>query len=287
MNHSAQLRIGLIGPGRAGAPVAAALQTAGHLISHVTAVSKFSKDRAVEFFPTAKIVDPLELVENVDLVIVAVPDNQLTDLVRGLAAPGIRSGQIWLHLSGAHGLLPLLPIIDAGGVALAVHPAMTFTGDYSDVARIQECPFAVTASVEYLPIAQALVLEMGGEPVVVDDVDRVTYHAALSHAANHLNTLVSQSADMLRRIGIEDAGRFLLPLTSNALEHALKSGSAALTGPIQRGDVDTVKLHLIEISDPEIRATYLALARATLKRIEKTLPQYKVAEMLAVFKECE
>lgn len=286
MTHAAQLNLGLIGPGRAGAPVAAALAAAGHPVTHVSAVSEFSKSRAQTFFPTAKIVDPIELVQNVDLVIVAVPDDELSGLVAGLVQNGIRKNQFWLHLSGAHGLLPLLPVIDAGGVALAVHPAMTFTGDVSDISRIQECPFAVTSSDEALPIAMALVLEMGGNPIVIADADRGRYHAALSHAANHLNTLIAQSSDLLRSIGVADTGQFLLPLTSNALEHALKSGTAALTGPLRRGDVETIRTHLAEIVDPEIRSTYAKLASATLNRIASTLPPHAVRQIQEVLDTC-
>lgn len=287
MNHAAQLTVGLIGPGRAGAPVAAALAGAGHAVTHVSAVSDYSVSRARNFLPSAQLVDPLELIKHVDLVVVAVPDDEIQGLVAGLAKAGIRKNQFWMHLSGAHGLLPLLPAIDAGAVGMAIHPAMTFTGDVSDVERLQECPFAVTASPDYLPIAIALVLEMGGNPVVIADTDRGRYHAALTHAANHLNTLISQSADLLRSIGVSDTAQFLLPLTSNALEHSLKSGTAALTGPIRRGDIQTVKTHLAEIQDSDIRATYLALAKATLHRIEAKLPKHVAAEMWEVFDSCE
>lgn len=280
--QQARLSIGLIGPGRAGAPVAAALERAGHKVKFISAISDFSKSRAKIFFPNAELLDPLSLIQNSDLVIAAVPDDELAGLVQGLAQSINRPGQFWVHLSGAHGLLPFLPIVDAGAVPLAIHPAMTFTGDLSDIERLVECPFGVTAPAQFEVVAQALVLEIGGVPNLIADADRPRYHAALTHASNHLNTLVSQAEDILRSIGIENPGAYLQPLTTNSLEHALASASAALTGPIRRGDVQTVIVHLEALGDSPIRDTYIALARATVDRIEKQLPAHVVKDLKAV-----
>src|SRR6185312_6492052 len=98
-----------------------------------------------------------------------------------------------------------------------------------------------------LPIAQALVVEMGAEPVVVAEEARPLYHAALAHGANHLVTLVSQALDLLRAAGVEHPDRVLAPLLSAALDNALRSGDAALTGPVARGDAGTVAAHLEEL----------------------------------------
>jgi predicted short-subunit dehydrogenase-like oxidoreductase (DUF2520 family) len=267
LSDTARLTVGLIGPGRAGAPIAAALDRIGHSVTHVSAVSESSIKRAQRFLPNAQICDPLQLVQSVDLVLIAVSDDQLSDLVNGLAATGgVRSGQFWAHLSGAHGLLPLLPAIDQGAIALALHPAMTFTGDLSDVERIIECPFAVTSAEQFRVVAEALVIEMGGVPIWVHDADRVRYHAALTHASNHLNTLIAQSRDLLKQVGVTDAGAFLQPLTTNSLDQALQSGDTALTGPIQRGDIETVKAHLAELAGSDVYETYLMLARSTFLR---------------------
>jgi predicted short-subunit dehydrogenase-like oxidoreductase (DUF2520 family) len=267
LNDKARLSVGLIGPGRAGAPIAAALDRIGHTVTHVSAVSESSINRAQRFVPNAKICDPLLLVQSVDLVLIAVSDDQLAALVSGLASTGgVRSGQFWAHLSGAHGLLPLLPAIDQGAIALALHPAMTFTGDESDVERIIECPFAVTSAEQFRVVAEALVLEIGGVPIWVHDADRIRYHAALTHASNHLNTLIAQSRDLLKQVGITEAGAFLQPLTTNSLDQALRSGDAALTGPIERGDVETVRAHLDELTGSDAHDTYLMMARATFLR---------------------
>ena len=112
---------------------------------------------------------------------------------------------------------------------------MTFTGMSLDLARLVDCCFAVTAPAPVLPIGQALVVEMGAEPVVVAEEARPLYHAALAHGANHLVTLVAESLDLLAAAGVQPADRVLAPLLSAALDNALRQGDGALTGPVARG----------------------------------------------------
>src|SRR5207247_5810619 len=161
------------------------------------------------------------------------------------------------------------PAVAAGAIPLALHPAMTFTGTSLDLVRLADCCFGVTAPTAVLPIGQALVVEMGAEPVVIAEENRELYHAALAHTANHLVTLVAQGLDLLRQAGVEAGGRVLAPLLSAALDNALRHGDAALTGPVARGDAGTVAAHLSAISTGSVEgaaASYRALARATADR---------------------
>jgi predicted short-subunit dehydrogenase-like oxidoreductase (DUF2520 family) len=148
---------------------------------------------------------------------------------------------------------------------------MTFTGTSLDVARLRGAVMAVTAAPAVLPIAQALVLEMGAEPVVVTEEAREAYHAALAHVANHLVTLVAQGLDLLAAAHVEQPGRILGPLAGAALDNALRLGDGALTGPVSRGDVETVAAHL-RVLDASVvlgaAAAYRALASVTAERAE-------------------
>jgi predicted short-subunit dehydrogenase-like oxidoreductase (DUF2520 family) len=267
--HPAQLRIGLIGPGRAGTALARALANAGHLITATYAVSAKSRQRALDYFPDAKLAEPAEVAENADLVLLTVPDDVLPGLIKGLAATGAPlRGRMLAHASGAHGI----PILDdatrAGALPLAIHPVMTFTGRDDDVDRIKGVSFGVTAPDPLRPAAEALVIEMGGEPVYIREENRALYHAALAFAANHLVTLVAQSADLLQHAGADNPNRMLAPLLSAALDNALRFGDNGLTGPVARGDDGTIASHIaaIEHSDPRAKSAYLALARLTADR---------------------
>jgi predicted short-subunit dehydrogenase-like oxidoreductase (DUF2520 family) len=265
-----RLGVGVIGAGRVGAVLGSALRAAGHAVVGVSAVSAASRERADVMLPGVPVLEVPDVVERAELVLLAVPDDALAGLVQGLAATGgWQQGQLVVHTSGRFGWRVLGPAAAAGAIPLALHPAMTFTGTSLDLTRLVDCCFGVTAPGPVLPIAQALVVEMGAEPVVVAEEARPLYHAALSHTANHLVTLVSQGLDLLRAAGVDAGERVLAPLLSAALDNALRQGDAALTGPVARGDAGTVGAHLAAIAASDVAGasvTYRALARATADR---------------------
>jgi len=267
--HPARLAVGVVGAGKVGAVLGAALARAGHQVTGVSAVSEESRARAEALLSGVPVRAVPDVVAGAELVLLAVPDDVLAGLVSGLARTGAwQAGQIVVHTSGRHGIGVLGPALAGHVLPLALHPAMTFTGTAMDLDRLADCSFGVTAPEELRPVAEALVLEIGGSPVWVAEADRPLYHAGLAHGANHLTTLIAEALDVLRAAGIAEPRAVLGPLVQAALDNALRLGDAALTGPVARGDVETVREHLrrLEPLSPEIRATYLALARAAAAR---------------------
>lgn len=265
----ARLGVGVVGAGRVGAVLAAALAAAGHHVVAVSGSSARTRDRVERLLPKVPLVSPYDVFSRAELVLLTVPDDALPGLVTGSAAAGVvQPGQFLVHTSGRFGAAVLDPATRRGALPLALHPAMTFGGTAADLARLSGAAFGVTAPEPLRPVAEALVVEMGGEPVWVAEAARPLYHAALAHAANHLVTLVASSADLLRRAGVAEPGRMLGPLLSAALDGALASGDLALTGPVARGDAGTVASHLEQIGQvyPAGRAAYVALARLTADR---------------------
>lgn len=265
----ARLDVGVVGAGRVGAVLGAALQRVGHRVVAVSGVSEQSRERAARLLPGTPVLAPEEVVRRSELVVLAVPDDALADLIAGLSATRTwQAGQLVAHTSGRHGLEVYQPALDQHVLGLALHPAMTFTGTSLDLDRLVECCFGVTAPEPLRPVAEALVLEIGAEPVWIEESARGLYHAALAHGANHLVTLIAQSLQALRAAGVESPARVLGPLVSAALDNALRAGDAALTGPVARGDAGTVAEHLRQLQSltPDIRPTYVALARATAER---------------------
>lgn len=265
----ARLRVGVIGAGRVGSVLGHGLSRAGHRVVAASGVSQDSVRRAAQLLPDARILPADEVVAAADLILLAVPDDTLGGLVQGLAETGSwRRGQIVVHTSGAHGLGVLAPAAAAGVLPLALHPVMTFTGTPEDLDRLAGVSFGVTAQEQDRPVAEALVVEMGGEPTWIPESARVLYHAALAHGANHLVTLVNESVDLLRAAGVGEPERMIAPLLQAALDNALRRGDAALTGPVSRGDAGTVRRHLGELVDhaPDSVASYVAMARRTADR---------------------
>ncbi len=268
----ARLAVGVVSAGRVGSVLGAALSRAGHTVIAASAISAASVRRAEALLPGVPLLPPDEVVRAADLILLAVPDDELSGLVRGLVATdSLRPGQIVVHTSGAHGVGILRPATEAGALPLALHPVMTFAGREEDLQRMAACSVGVTAETgdeAAWNVGEALVVEMGGEPVRVPEEARALYHAALAHGANHLVTLVADCAELLRTAGVGNAERVLGPLLSAALDNVLRQGDRALTGPVARGDSGTVRTHLEVLADeaPEVMPCYATLARRTAAR---------------------
>jgi predicted short-subunit dehydrogenase-like oxidoreductase (DUF2520 family) len=264
--------VSVIGAGRVGTALAVALRNAGYEIVVVSTVNQANRARVQRTLPGTPILPP-DKAADADIVILAVPDDVLAGLVRGLAVAGaFRPGQLVVHTSGAHGLAPLRPAAERGALTAAVHPAMTFTGVDDDAQRISEgdgITFGVTAEhPRARRRAARLVADLGGVPEWIAEADRTLYHAALAHGANHLVTLVNEARDRLRDAGVRHPERVLAPLLEAALANALTIGDAALTGPVSRGDAGTVAGHLAALgaAAPGSVPPYLALARRSADR---------------------
>ena len=239
---AACLQVGVVGAGRVGAVLGAALRTAGH---EVVAVSTRDHARAERFLPGVPVLSPQEVADRAELLLLAVPDDVLPTLA-------LRHDAL-VHVSGRHGADVLKPAT----TRLALHPVYPFTGG---PAELEGVSWGVTATDEAL--ADRVVTDLKGVPVHVPEELRPLWHAALAHGANHLVTLVVSAAEMLRQAGASDPGAVLRPLLTAALDGALDRGADALTGPVFRGDAGTVAAHLEVVPDRDL---YLALARETAR----------------------
>jgi predicted short-subunit dehydrogenase-like oxidoreductase (DUF2520 family) len=217
-----RLGVGVIGAGHVGPVLGAALGGAGHAVVGIATVSDAGRERADALLPGVPVLAVPELVERSELVLIAVPDAELPGLVSGLAAVGAwQPGQLVVHTAPGHGTGVLQPAAAAGAIPLAIHPAMTFTGTSIDLARLHETWCAVTAPAPVLPIAQALVVELGAEPVVVAEAARARYGEVMAAARDFATDAVADLAASLREAGVERPTRLLGPLIRSAVENAL------------------------------------------------------------------
>ncbi|MBS4727686.1 DUF2520 domain-containing protein [Mycobacterium sp. SM1] len=275
----ARLKVGIISTGRVGTALGVALERADHVVVACSAISPASRQRAQRWLPDTPVVPVPDVAAGAELLLLAVTDTELAGLVSGLAATSaVRGGTIVVHTSGVMGIDVLEPLARQECIPLAIHPAMTFTGSDDDIARLPGTCFGITAADDVGDaIAQALVLEMGGEPFRVDEEDRTLYHAALAHAGNHLVTVLADALEALRAACRAERGedqpsglaaRILAPLARAALENTLQRGQAALTGPVARGDAAAVAGHLAALArlDPRLAQAYRANALRTAQR---------------------
>jgi predicted short-subunit dehydrogenase-like oxidoreductase (DUF2520 family) len=263
------MRIAVIGAGRVGTAIAVLLGRAGH---NVVAVSgrAATRERAGRYFPGVPVVEPAEASAKGELVLVAVPDDDLGSIVLGIAATGgFHRGQWVAHVSGANGLDALDAAHGAGARRLAIHPLQTLPDVERAIERIPGCVVAVTADDEegYL-VAESLARDLGGSPFRLDDELRPIYHAGAVFASNYLVATTSIAERLFAEAGMTDPSRAMAPLQRATLDNieALGSG-AALTGPAVRGDAGTVERHLEALAGrmPDAVAAYVSMARVALE----------------------
>lgn len=224
MRRDGRLGVGIIGAGKVGPVIGAALAGAGHAVTGITSGS--DDERASAVLPGAPVLDALDVVRRSELVILAVPHDQLPELVAGIAeVGGWQIGQLVLHTDPGFGIDVLRPAAERGAIPLAVHPAITFTGSSIDLRQLQAAYAAVTAPAPVLPIAQALAVEMGCEPVVIAEADRAAYADAIETVTAFSRSLIGQSTARLRELGVENPGGYLSALVQSTVERALREAS--------------------------------------------------------------
>ena len=293
----ARLSVGIISAGRVGTALGVALERADHVVVACSAVSHASVQRAQRRLPDTAVLPVHEVAGQAELLLLAVPDAELATVVTGLAATqAVRPGTIVAHTSGANGIAVLSPLTEQGCIPLAIHPAMTFTGADEDITRLPDTCFGITAADDVgYAVAQALVLEIGGEPFRVREDARTLYHAALAHASNHIVTVVLDAVEALRSalwgqellgqelVGDEPGGiaeRVIGLLARASLDNALQRGQAALTGPVARGDAGAVADHLRALAevDPQLAQAYRANSLRTAQRANASDEVFAVLE---------
>jgi predicted short-subunit dehydrogenase-like oxidoreductase (DUF2520 family) len=254
----------LVGPGRAGVAVARALVEAGWRVRAVAGRDPGADSVRVAAAGLAAAAVPVERVgEGVDLVVVATPDAAIA-AAAAASAPGLAPGALVLHLSGActldelGKLARLRPDVEVG----SLHPLLSFPpvdapeADRPDLA-------GVWCAVDGPPRVAALARTLGLEVVAVPASRRAAYHAAATVASNHVVAVLGQAARLAVDAGLPFEA--LVPLVRASVDAVVARGpAAALTGPVARGDADTVAAHLRALDGTE-RPAYRAVAREALR----------------------
>ena len=280
-----RLRVALVGPGRMGTLVAHALVAGGHRLVHVSGGSDAARAALCASIAGVRDVPLHEATRDVDLLVLAVPDAAIAGVVDELVrADLLDERHAVVHLSGVLGLAPLRRAGLAGARLAACHPAMTAPSGSRDPAALVGVPWAITAAPADRAFAHEFVVALGGDPFDVDEAQRVLYHAALATASNAVGAAVVTARRLLGLAHVERPEAILGPLVAASVEAALAGGAAALTGPVVRGDVATVRAHLDAMTRdmPELAEAYRAQARSVLATVRVGLPPEVSVELGAL-----
>ena len=239
--------IRIVGTGRAGGSFAGALTAAGWDVELLSGRSSAVADAA----------------SGVDVVLLAVPDGAVAE-VAGRVRPG---PAVVAHCAGSLGLGVLGPHQHVA----SIHPLVSLPDPVTGAARLHGAWFAIAGDPAVgEPAAVEIVAAVGGRAVSVRDEQRVAYHAAAAVASNHLVALLGQVERLADEAGVPFEA--YLDLIAGTLDNVARSGAASsLTGPVARGDWDTVRAHLQAIPPAE-RPAYLALVEAAARLVDRPVP---------------
>ena len=262
-----RVSVGFIGAGVVGATLAIALRGLGYPVVAAASRTRASAEALAARVGGCTVVDaPQNVADRASLVFVTTPDDAIEDVA---AAVHWREGQWVAHCSGVKPAAALHAAQAEGGVIGAFHPFQTFVSVDRALDDLAGIVFGIEAEGSLLPMLETLATELGGIPVQVPPDARAAYHASAIVSCGYMVALAEAGAGLWEAAGLsrQDGLRALAPLMRATVNNIGAGGTAqAFTGPLVRGDVGTIRLHLeaLERSLPRLVPLYCRLGLEAL-----------------------
>jgi predicted short-subunit dehydrogenase-like oxidoreductase (DUF2520 family) len=275
------MKIGFIGAGTVGTALAYRLSTSGYAVVIAASRTYTSAEKLAKLVNNCRAVDNIQAVaDTADFVFITTPDSAIGQVASQITW---HPNQYVVHCSGADSTAVLQPAKDQGAQVGAFHPLQTFAGIKQAIDNIPGSTFAVEAEEPLRTILKKMAVQLRGYSIELKAEDKVLYHASAVMACNYLITLIKLSTDLWQSFGVSrtEAVRALLPLLKGTLNNLENIGIPdCLTGPIARGDIGTVKKHLVALDkvDAAVAETYRKLG---LQTIPVALAKGKIDKMRA------
>lgn len=254
--------IAIIGTGRVGKALGALADAAGWSVTAVADISAQVAHSAAEAIGNPASMPAAQVAGAAGVVLLTVPDDKIAGLCRQLAdAKAFRTGSVVAHCSGALTSEILAPARQCGCLVASMHPMQTFPTAEAAVAKLPGSYFFIEGDDEAAEVLKCLAKDIGGKPTRIASESKTLYHAAAVMACNYLTALLDASLTMAEQAGISraDATAAFEPLIRATMDNVITAGpEQALTGPIARGDVETIRRHLEAIDEPHLKQFYRA-----------------------------
>jgi len=257
--------VSIVGCGRVGGAIGLALQRAGYTVAAAWSQSRTGRQRAHRVLDVPVLADAAEVAGAGDIVVVAVPDEAIAD-VAGELAPGLRARAFVLHTSGGTSIRALAAAAQAGARTASTHPLQSIPDAVHGADALRGAAVAVTCEPEDRLESFRIARAWGGRPFLLPDEAKPLYHAAAVFASNYIVGSLWAATSLLRQVGVRDTAAVLAPLVRSTVDNVVARGpEKSLTGPIVRGDVETIRRHVeaLQSAEPEVLDAYRALARLT------------------------
>ena len=249
-NTAKKPTVSLIGPGRLGTALAIALDTAGYeIVSLVGRSHRKMRAAARNLDAPLPLLVTKELEKGPvgDLIIVAVPDDQIAAVGEGLARIQANRFPTVFHTSGALSSKVFASLAANGWHTGSIHPLASVSDPVAGVEALRNAYWCVEGDATATRVAKRLVSDLGAQSFSLKSEDKPLYHAAAVMTSGNVTALFDVALEMLERCGVSRrrGQRMLLPLLeSNTLNLSRSAPEEALTGTFARGDLATVRLHL-------------------------------------------
>lgn len=283
--------IAILGLGKVGTAFGYLLKRAGY---NVVAASRSSSALKKELpYTVGKLfLDYTEAATNAKFIFITTPDDVIENVCKKITEAGaIKEGKSVLHMSGAAGLKILNSARNAGAYIASIHPLQSFADIDGAIKSIPGSTFGVTADEEIKNWCVKVVQDVGGIPLIIQEKDKSLYHAGACIASNYLTALIHTVLEIYQSFGLEakDALSAIWPLIGGTLRNIESAGTiSALTGPIARGDIGTIKNHLDAFQNkfPNLIPLYCEIGLITVEmgKAKKSLSDKKAEAIKELLK---
>ncbi|MEE8399651.1 MAG: Rossmann-like and DUF2520 domain-containing protein [Desulfobacterales bacterium] len=286
--------IAIVGCGKVGTTLAIWLSRAGYAITGLASNGPVSAKNAAALTATDHYGQTnWEMTLEADIVFITTPDGIISDVCDAISQrKGFKKDAVILHCSGAHASTILSSAKDCGAMIGSMHPLQSIASIKSESNPFEGIIVSVEGEDRAVETARQIATDLGATSYTIRTEAKMLYHAAAVVASNYLVALLGLSFKLIGKAGIPDTDAYsvLQPLIGGTLGNIEKVGiPAALTGPISRGDVDTVAQHIeaMKAQTPELLSLYRTLGTATIDiaRAAGTLSEEGAGKLRDVLKD--
>jgi predicted short-subunit dehydrogenase-like oxidoreductase (DUF2520 family) len=293
MDNNKKDAIAILGLGKVGAALGFLLKSSGYNVAAVSDRSAEALKRGIRYTGGEIYPDPLQAALRAKIIFITTCDDSIKSVCDEISKNGgVAPGKKVVHTSGASGLDLLESARDSGAKVASIHPIQSFADTAGAIENIPGSTFGITSEEEIKNWSVQIVKDIGGIPFLVSEKDKPLYHAAACIASNYLVTLMDTALEVYCALGLnpEEATKAFWPLVRGTIKNMERRGiTRSLTGPISRGDIETLKKHILALKNgtPKFLNLYCNMGALTadLGIKNETLSAEKSEQIKSLFKE--
>ena len=279
------MRIGIIGAGKVGTTLGKYLSIHGKNVTGFYSRTHESADEAATFAETETYSSLCKLVEKSDVIFITTPDGVIHQVWGDLLHQDI-SNRIICHFSGSLSSHVFSGREEAGASGISMHPMYAFSDKFHSYEQFHTAYLTLEGDPEAVAVMKPMWEAIGHHVLTLKAKDKIKYHAAAAMASNEMLGLMQASLDILSECGFseKDSLALLTPLVQGNIASMLEKGCVnALTGPVERGDAQTVRKHLQALEGSKAGKIYQSLGSTMVELAKRRNPDRDYTPVRTLF----